>query len=136
MKKTFFHISEKDLGETFKFTPRIPQSRAEEEDDKIPRVCAAPSITQCLIAIHGDPDLKGMYQNVPLVLKNPPFAVYLFSVDETEIYIPNDEQVPDCHRTGEIWITKAVVGERVGWINRKKLFETGTPELCTSKNIA
>lgn len=136
MKKTFFHVSEKDLGATFKFTPRIPQSRAEEEDDKIPRVCAAPSIAQCLIAIDGDPDLKRMYQNVPLVLKNPPFAVYMFSVDEKEIYIPTDEQVPDRYRTGEIWITKAVVGKRVGWINRKKLFEDGIPELCTSKNNA
>ena len=48
-----FHISRKMIGGKVKFTPRIPETQNASEAFYPPRVCAAPSIEQCLAGIEG-----------------------------------------------------------------------------------
>ena len=43
-----FRISYQDLGEEIKLIPEVPHSRTYDENDTIKRICAAPTIYQCI----------------------------------------------------------------------------------------
>ena len=50
-KKSLYHLSAKYLGQRVKLKALVPEDMAKSEVD-FARVCAAPSIEQCIIALH------------------------------------------------------------------------------------
>lgn len=99
-----YFVSEKELhGEILQ--PKIPDNyltRQGYEDNKTKRVCFAPSIDKCLIAL--SKNCTGMVLNV-------------YSPDKAyDIYKPTKNEVPDVGITGEIWIKEPVKLVKVGKI--------------------
>ena len=97
--RTWLHVSEVDLGQQFLFVPRIPETRAECEDDQTPRICVSDSIKRCSMAIYGE--------TRPLRPKT--YFVYELRANVVK---PTDWQVPDQYRTNEHWILSPTVGVR------------------------
>ena len=85
--------------------PRIPDNymtRHRYEDSKTPRVCFAPSINSCLMAL--SQKCTGM-------------ELYVYIPDGNyEIYHPSVSQVPDVNITGEVWIKSKVRVKKIGKI--------------------
>lgn len=85
--------------------PRIPDNymtRHGYEDSKTPRVCFAPSINSCLMAL--SQKCTGM-------------ELYVYIPDGNyEIYHPSVSQVPDVNITGEVWIKSKVRVKKIGKI--------------------
>ena len=99
-------ISQKDLdGQTLE--PRVPDNfftKNGYEDGETPRVCFAPTIDQCLMAISQ---------------KCEGIEFYVFTPDNVpkeNIYKPTVKEVPDSKITGEIWVTCPVKLKKVGKI--------------------
>lgn len=95
--KTYYHVTQDHWGESVTFTPRVPESRADGENDIIPRVCFAPLIENCLFAISWSFSLI--------------FNVY--SVQEPFQMISNEEivrkgYVCDADETKELWAIEPV----------------------------
>lgn len=85
--------------------PRIPDNymtRHGYEDSKTPRVCFAPSINSCLMAL--SQKCTGME-----------FYVYIPD-GNYDIYHPSVSQVPDVNITGEVWIKSKVRVKKIGKI--------------------
>ena len=81
----YYHLTtERCLPDKIELYPKIPRSASIYESD-IPRICVAPSISQCLISICH----KHLYNM---------FAVYKTNA---EVYLPMG--VPDAKVTGEVW---------------------------------
>lgn len=99
-------ISQEDLdGQTLK--PRIPDNfftKNGYEDRKTPRVCFAPTIDQCLMAISQKCDGIEFYVFTP------------DNVPKESIYKPTVKEVPDSKITDETWITCSVKLKKVGKI--------------------
>lgn len=86
-------------GDIWTPTPRIPGSAMSEENQTIPRICAAPTIEGCLLALADDIQC-GIYQH-----KRLPINVYVTDADEYDWMTPYYD-VPDAHQTGEVWLRK------------------------------
>lgn len=80
------------------FYPRVPESRMISEDAVTPRVCFGPSLLEAYYAVetlrrHNQMDL--MFVHVP------------DNIDELKafnaIVSPDDDDVPDASKTGELW---------------------------------
>lgn len=56
MPKTWYHISNKYLGENVIFEPKTPMRRYKNEGN-IPHICVTDSIFKCLRSIYGDEEL-------------------------------------------------------------------------------
>lgn len=103
-----FRISYQDLGEEVEFYPKVPNNRLPEEDEEIPRVCAALTILQC---IHS----KATYLNGPLWLnKSRNIFIYEADIPVEDIMQPNCDQVSDTWFTGELWIMKPHIWKKCG----------------------
>lgn len=92
----FVCISENDLdGKAI--TPRVPDNymtKSGYEDNKTPRICFCPSISQCLTALA---------KNV----KGKQFYVYT-TIEQLNYYDPTIKEVPDSLITGEVWVKEPV----------------------------
>ena len=101
-----YFISTKDLdGKTLQ--PRVPDNyftKRGYEDGETPRVCFAPSIDQCLMAISQKCDGMEFYVYSPI------------AVDKNCLYKPSTKEVPDSTITGETWITCPVKIKKIGKI--------------------
>lgn len=108
--RTWLHLSERDLGAEFIFTPRVPETRAIEEDDKTPRICVSDTILRCLAAIDGvSTEYLGSYSGVP----TRPMYIYRL---KGKGYRPTNEEVPDAYKTNEHWLlvpTKGIRGRLI-----------------------
>ena len=114
----FFHISTKKLGDTFLFTPRIPDTPFTDsyddiiEDNFTERVSLAKTIKGCLDAIN-DEDVDGYY-------------IYAIKKQGNMYNSPKDLPydlrkqfygcVPDCNITGEYWYLNHIKMEYIGEI--------------------
>lgn len=90
-------------------TPSIPDNyftKSGYEDNKTPRVCFAPSIDQCLMALSQNIEGLEFYVHVP--------------EDEQNVVYPTEKQVPDCKITGEVWVTNPVTLRCIGKIKVDK----------------
>lgn len=84
-----FHLSERPLGRCPRLVPRIPRDRLPLENGSIQRICVAPTIAGCLLA------LRGCYYNRGY------WWVYVTAGDPVEPI-----GVPDAQRTGEVWFIR------------------------------
>jgi hypothetical protein len=93
LKGRFFHISKFYLGDNVLFVPRIPESRAESENETIARICFSRSIVGCLDATPADREAGAVF--------------FVYSVEDI-VGLDNDvvsEMVFDAKDTGEVWAT-------------------------------
>lgn len=87
--------------------PRIPDNFMTKhgyEDNKTPRVCFAPSIDQCLMALSQKCKGFELYVHVPE------------DINKKYVKYPTKKEVPDVDITGEVWITKPVTLQCIGKI--------------------
>lgn len=101
-----YFISEENLDDET-LTPRIPDNfftKKGFEDNTTPRVCFAPSISKCLMAISQKCDGMEFYVHTPL------------EISKADIYTPSALEVPDVEITGEKWIKKPVKLRNIGKI--------------------
>ena len=90
------------------FEPRIPDDRAEFEDNTVPRICVSTSIRGCLKAIGMD----GMYGNAFIYIP----IQYGKNKIADNLYKPTIDEVPDVLETREKWITCPVKMHCVGMV--------------------
>lgn len=83
-----WHLSAVNLGPCPILLPRIPRDRARGEDGRIARICVAPTIAGCLIA------LRGCYYNTG--------RWFAYSIDDANV--TDAHRVPDAATTGELWL--------------------------------
>lgn len=118
--QNLYFLSENNMDKKT-LIPRIPNNFMTKngyEDNKIKRVCFAPSIDQSLM---------GLSMN----LTNKQLFVHIIDpyIDKKElekiIYHPTEKQVPDVKITGEVWILKPIKIFCTGKI--KVIGDTGEP---------
>lgn len=124
--KRLFHVSFV-VNETIDvFTPRIPITRALNEDNVTPRVCTAPSLECCLLANPYTAELfepEGHVEEGSVIMVchksqddthyGVPFIQYEFYVEDKDVLPPASLQfaVPDVEETSEHWIVRKVEPE-------------------------
>ena len=139
----WYHVTPADHGPEVVFEPRIPSSAFHGmEDQTIPRVCFAPTIEQCLMAIAGIDDwvhalfetgmapvrvksklVKG--KRAPGKLTYVPRPVYVYAIHgRCKVVKPTRKQVRDSHITDEVWRTVPTKLRMVGEIDLSSI-ETG-----------
>lgn len=94
-----FHLSERFLGERILMFPRTPKSQCDDELELLPRVCAAPTITQCMMAItgHNESTAKTLFYGK---------TVWLYYTSDLGYII--DTRIPDQYRTNEVYFIDPV----------------------------
>lgn len=103
--KKYYHLSLSNLDKKT-LQPSIPDNfltKNEYEENKTKRVCFSNSIDGCL---------RGLSQN----LKDKEFYVHIID-DNSSIYKPTIEEVPDCKVTGEVWVKTPVKVKCIGKIH-------------------
>jgi hypothetical protein len=96
----YYHISAQWLGVRPALRPRIPRDRVLFENATVKRICVAPTLAGCLLA------LQGAYYNQGL------WYVYATDVQPVE-----PVSVPDAPQTGELWLLEPV---RLGYVGLVK----------------
>lgn len=114
-----FHVSTKYLGKSVMMIPSVPDTRNKKECAVTKRICASPTILQCILAIDGIKDLK-----YSCVDKN---GWYIYQT--SEIGLPAKD-VFDYHLTEEHWFTKNTEFIFVG-----KVFLNDENELLIDQNV-
>lgn len=82
--------------------PKIPNNYFTQngyEDNETPRICFAPSIDKCLIALSRNCTGEELYVHIPRLRNNTLKRI---------IHKPTIDQVPDSGITGEIWVTNKI----------------------------
>lgn len=87
------------FDEVYSFEPRVPQSRNELEDDKIKRICVAPTIRQCLDAIPRAGNIMRFMMEVGM-----PVVIHAYYLEADRVEYDTREYVPDAELTGEMWV--------------------------------
>jgi len=106
----FYHVST-DLYHDGIFVPRIPVCRHQQsEDNRIPRICVAPTIEDCLTAIPGG----GSWMDELYVQQRGYFLIFRIDTEKLNIHekhiisseeLHKKDWVRDAEVTKEIWIT-------------------------------
>jgi len=106
-----YHLSSIWLGSHPQLMPQVPRDMLIGEPD-IPRICVAPSVFGCLLA------LETTYYN------NGMWFCYSADVAEDDLFAPL--RVPDMLETGELWLLRKqrfVYAKNVqGWLHRKSKY--------------
>lgn len=103
-----YHISYNDLGNNVKLEPKIPKYKLEGEDLITSRVCAAPTILQCLYS-------KTSYYDKPLWFGGTRrIYIYEAMIPVTSIYQPSVREVEDTWFTSEFWVTDTYTWSKTG----------------------
>lgn len=108
LPKKLYHVS-LDLTHTGVFTPRIPESRMDSEDDVTPRICVADSIEGCLTAS----PFGAHYLSESLLATDD--CVKIFVIDTEKLGLTSSDVIPpdflyqsgqvdDAYLSGEHWI--------------------------------
>ena len=103
-KGKLYFISEKDINNSI-LKPRIPDNFFTKngfENTSIKRVCFAPSIDKCLMALSQKCTGEELYVYVP--------------DGDYNFYRPTVKEVPDSKITGELWIIEPVQIKKIGKI--------------------
>lgn len=108
-----FHISYNNLGDKVKLVPKIPKYKLSNEEHKTPRVCAAPTILQCLYS-------KTSYYNEELWIGGARrIYIYEARIPVASIYQPSVMEVEDSWFTSELWITDTYTWDKIGAFDLK-----------------
>lgn len=91
-----YYVSPVDLGEEVVFYPRVPIHRHDAEDDRIKRVCVAPTVLDCFLA-------ACCFEYAICDMEYNPFFVYRTEKPE-QAYKPTRQELPDGPVTNERWI--------------------------------
>ena len=105
IKKMYF-ISSSSMDNKV-LTPRVPDNyftKNNYEDNTTKRVCFAPSVDKCLMAISMKLEGEELYVHTPI------------EGQQLNIVHPSVKQVPDAKITGEIWVTNPVKIKCIGKI--------------------
>jgi hypothetical protein len=102
-KQYLYHVTEKDWVREVTLTPKEDGCNRDDREPKIARICTAPTIEGCLIAIH-----------IPLM---DHLNVYR---TKGKVYSRKPVGVCDSHITGERWVTHSTNFIFVNRIDRVK----------------
>lgn len=103
-----FRIEYKDRGPLVCINPKVPENRLSSEDEMTPRVCAAPTILQCIYS-------KMLFLNTNLWKDNQlKFFVYEADAPVEFIIQPTINQVEDIWITSEMWVTQSIEWRKHG----------------------
>jgi len=83
-----YHLSERWLGQRVTLAPRIPRDRAPFEDRRVRRICVAPTVQGCLLALRGCFYNRGVW--------------WIYATSGVDAVEPIS--VPDASETGERWL--------------------------------
>jgi hypothetical protein len=108
-----YHISHQYLGENPTFSPKIPDHPMPGENETIPRICTAPTISGCYLAILSDFYL--------LAKEGQDIPEYFVYATETDKAVFAGENVPDSNITGEHWIKEPTQFHLIGKAPRIKI---------------
>ena len=113
-----YHVSPKDFGETVTFNPRVPPT-ANSAECETPRVCFAPTIWQCLMAIEGT---SSAYTAIGDCVYQAAHKGTNPTVYGTRARLtPPPKLVSDFARTGEMWSLKPIKLRRLGYLDVAQL---------------
>lgn len=113
----YYHVSIDVFEKIDVFSPKIPEYKLKEEDNKTNRICVAPTIKDCLNGICYCSErmlYKGLFSDNSLcydfVEGNRVVKVYELEVKEEKILKPSDinKFVPDSYITEEHWIMEDI----------------------------
>jgi len=111
MKKYYYHITTKNWPDDITLKPRKYGANRADEEPKISRICVAPTIEGCLIALGSCLPLSS--------------NIYIYrTIRKVKAITPND--VIDSKITGEMWLLRPIKFKYVGVIKKKTLPE----QLC------
>lgn len=119
----YYHISKTDLGEKFRFTPRVPRSAIIDDEGDIPRVCVSSKIVNCIDAICGCYATVNDFIHEVVRLDSDlliPPTVYFTT--RTPYTPPN---AVDFYQNGEKWFITSVTMKRLGYIDLERMFQFG-----------
>ena len=113
-----------DKGTTFLAEPSIPETVSFIEDSTTPRICVCPHIMGCIQAL----ELPESVVSFNKEWKSSNLYLYQALIDldrcrSEGIIQPTINQVPDVWKTGEIWILKPTVFNKVGEFTLSKQFD-------------
>lgn len=115
----------KDLNDKkLKIEPTVPRTAMPDEDHTTPRICVAPSLEQCALAIGPTGVLRRCCNAHPdafsyVTTGLEVYPVIILEFDTDDIVEPTSEQVPDVNLTDECWITKPLypTQARLVWLD-------------------
>lgn len=116
----FFHLSRKDLGQKFKFEPKIPESALISKEGNIPRVCVCSEIFYCMRAIVSSKVL--LLSSLFLEFEETDKSILPFTVYATKRIPFLPPAASDFRRNKEHWYLTPVVMERLGYVDLHSLF--------------
>ena len=116
-----YHISVNRLGDEV-FYPRVPNERAQFEDDTIPRICVSTSVRGCIKGLGIDGTHHHVFLYTPVEYKGKKIKGHIFK--------PTVDEVPDVVETREKWI------KRCSRVKKNQLLILGSDQgNCTMDNI-
>ncbi|WP_373124781.1 hypothetical protein [Blautia producta] len=119
-KTEFVHCSFEPVN---KFWPRIPEQRCPEENDTIPRICAAKTICGALRAIPQAGEVINRMQELEV-----PIYIHAYFFECSDIMETEDVEryVPDAADTGEVWLLKVPdsIRHELLSLNEVSIFDT------------
>lgn len=94
MKIRLYFVTDKYFGSEMELSPRIPETRQEEEDSQVERICVSSSILGALSA------------TCQCINLNQPTYIYYTDVNlnSQKVMQPTQKQVYDAPYTGEFWL--------------------------------
>lgn len=110
----FFHVSDNRNLDSSYIYPRVPESKMNNENETIPRICVSPSINGCLTA-------TSRYK-VGEVL-------YVYECKSKKFIQPDEDEVMDAPLTGECWVTEPVKMKFFTKIKIKQIVKSKIGEL-------
>lgn len=108
-----YHISYNDLGNRVNLEPKIPKYQIPGEEHFTARVCAAPTVLQCLYS-------KNSYYDEDLWVDGiRRIYIYEAMIPVTSIYQPSVTEVEDTWFTSEFWVTNTYSWTKLGAFDLK-----------------
>lgn len=122
----YYKVLLEDRGDTIFLSPSIPKHPMKGEDTKVPRICVAPTILQCIQSIDCINILSERSDN-----KLPIYVYATITNAALVLDSPTSDQVPDKWKTGEMWIRSMCPFIKIskGYISKQFDF----PNVCYSR---
>ena len=105
MKRHYYHLTNKAWPNIIKLQPRSEGENRGYNEPDCERICVAPSIEQCLVAI------------IPSGFTWKIYRTY-HPVETRETVKPARDEVLDAHITGERWLVKPRTFIRLGYVRK------------------
>lgn len=113
-----YHVSKKNLGRKVTFEPRVPKNNLTSdgtEDNEIPRICLAPTIQGCILALDPLYKLKDLDLFVYQVIDKGQRRLSTKSIIKYDL-------VPDASKTKEVWFLESCQLNMVGQLHTDSFF--------------